>query len=353
MQEIETIAENPLQEISRVVLEKQPDTGPGNFLYNHLHKNKASIAIVLCAGIVHSMISFLLTLLIGEFFTLQFNTGSSKGKLLKWLGIEINNLNQFFVLLILLLCLKFFMQYLEKYLTLLQGELFVRDIRNEVFTSQIKNTLDVFGLHRYGNYLLRYSNDMKAVQQYLTKGILAGFRDSLFVIIGLFLFFLLNTSIGIIVAFYLFVAAIGMFFLASRQHRVITNSRNKRSNLLAFVTRSFQRFSSLKEKNKEENTIERFHEKSTELFDANMENAKWESTVESLSGFFHLALIGVLLVLISARIVSVHVSDGLSCILLLLLLQGTVRRLFKVPSFLKKGTISLEKIASLMNAGKI
>lgn len=345
----ETIQSGMPETISTAGLETKSFSNPAHFMQKHLSKQKKAIGIVLGIGIVHSIVSFLLTLMVGEFFMLQFNTGSSKGKLLEWLGLTINNLNQFFVLLLLFLILKLITQYLEKYMTLRQGEQFVQDVRNELFISQIKSSEEIFKAQAYGNYLLRYSNDMKAIQQYLTKGILAGVRDLLFVLIGLSFFFLLNPVIGAIVSAYLVAAAGAMFVLAHRQQSVIRASRNKRSNLLAFVTRSFQRFSSMKGKGQDDKVVDRFLHKSDELFMANIHNAKWESMLESIVGFLHIALIGVLLGFIALGIISVHASDGLSCILLLLLLQGTVKRLFKVPSTLKKGSISLEKITSLLN----
>ena len=326
---------------------------PANyFLRRHLLGQKLAVSVVLSTGILHSAVSFLLTLMFGEFFILQFKTGSSKGKLLEWLGIHVNTLNQYFGLLIILLVIKLVTQYLEKYLALLQGEQFVKDIREELFISQVRGPDEVFASRNYGNYLLRYSNDLKAVQQYLTKGILAAVRDTLFVLMGLACFFILNKTIGILVAFYLIAASIAMIVLAHRQQPVIRESRNKRSNLLAYVTRSFQRLSSIKIKGQEEKVMGRFLDRSNKLFTANIKNARWESTVESIVPFLHFGMITMLLGLIARGVISVHVSDGLTCILLLLLLQSTIKRLFKVPAALKKGSISLDKISSLINSSR-
>lgn len=326
---------------------------PGNyFLRRHLQAQKLAVAVVISTGILHSAVSFLLTLMFGEFFILQFKTGSSKGKLLEWLGIHLNTLDQFFGLLIILLVIKLITQYLEKYLSSLQGEQFVKDIREELFISQVRGPEEVFTRHSYGNYLLRYSNDLKAVQQYLTKGILAAVRDTIFVLMGLACFFVLNKTIGILVAFYLMSASIVMIVLANRQQTIILESRNKRSNLLAYVTRSFQRFSSIKANGQEEKVMGRFLDRSNELFTANIINARWESTVESVVPFLHFGMITLLLGLIARGVISVYVSDGLTCILLLLLLQSTIKRLFKVPAALKKGSISLDKISSLVNSSR-
>ena len=326
---------------------------PGNyFLRRHLQAQKLAVAVVISTGILHSAVSFLLALMFGEFFILQFKTGSSKGKLLEWLGIHLNTLEQFFGLLIILLVIKLITQYLEKYLSLLQGEQFAKDIREELFISQVRGPEEVFARHSYGNYLLRYSNDLKAVQQYLTKGILAAVRDTLFVLMGLACFVILNKSIGLIIAGYLIIASLGMIVLAQGQQRVIRESRNKRSSLLAYVTRSFQRFSSIKIKAQEEKTMGRFMQRSDELFNANVVNARWESIVESIVPFLHFGMIALLLVLIARGVISVQVNDGLACILLLLMLQSTIKRLFKVPAALKKGSISLDKISSLVNSSR-
>ncbi|MFM9909868.1 MAG: ABC transporter transmembrane domain-containing protein [Chitinophagaceae bacterium] len=328
---------------------KKAPIGAIYFLRRHLLLQKFPVVLVLFIGIVNSVISLLVTLMIGEFFILQFKTQSSKGKLLQWLGIHIDNLNMFFILLAILLTIKFIAQYLEKYFTILQGELFSKQVRESLFIAQIKSTNAVFSLHSYGNYLLRYSNDLKSVQQYFTKGFLAGARDLLFLSIGLYFFFLISPSIGKIVSMYFLLVYLAMVLLAKQQQSAIKESRNKRSSLLAFVTRSFQRFGYIKENQQEEKASEKFLKKSDELFNANRSNARWESIVESLVNFFHIGSIGLILALIAKGTITVQASDGLSCVLLLLLFQGSVKRLFKVPSVLKKGSISLEKISTLIN----
>ncbi|HJW31671.1 MAG TPA: hypothetical protein VJ508_20760, partial [Saprospiraceae bacterium] len=105
------------------------------FIPDHIIRQKYVLTGLLLVGWLNSVISFLLPVSIGEFFTIFFHTSSSKGKLLNWLGIELSSVNQFFIFFLTLLAAKALLTFLENYGTFLQGEKLARSIREVVFTS--------------------------------------------------------------------------------------------------------------------------------------------------------------------------------------------------------------------------
>ena len=78
-----------LQVISKADMNKKE-----HFVSEHIRKNPFSFAAILLAGFVNSCVSFLLPVSIGEFFTLYFHTGSSKGKLLSFLGLHLDTVQE-------------------------------------------------------------------------------------------------------------------------------------------------------------------------------------------------------------------------------------------------------------------
>ncbi len=125
-------------------------------------------------------------------------------------------------------------------------------------------------------------------------------------------------------------------------------SRSRRSLLLAYVSKNFHRFSRMKKNESEARIIKGFNNRSKEFFDANLDTSRFEGLINSASSFLHFSMIGVVLLLITNSYIVITVSDALSCILLLMLMQGATRRLFKSPSYINKGLLSIKKVETLM-----
>lgn len=310
--------------------------------------NKAVLSLVIFTGLLRSCISFLLAVSIGEFFSIEFNTGSSRGRLLQLLGIQFYSLSSFFLFFLVLLAVRGLLSIAEKWMSLKEGEKFVRMIRERLFNAQLNQDTAVFQSRAYGNYLLRYSNDLKAVRNYLLGGILGAFKDSLFLLIGFILLGVIHFQLTLyfVILFFLFLSGISL--LTKYQKRFIQRSRDKRSNLLAFVTKSFSRYERIKEQNNEEAVISRFNEKSAYLFEANMKNNWLESIQQSLVPFLQYAMLGGLLLLSTILSPAIAHGDMLVFVLVMLMLFSSMRRVLKVPVILTKGNISLQKIEMLM-----
>ena len=262
--------------------------------------------------------------------------------------MHVHTLNQFFGLFIVLMILKLFLNYAENIDSLKQGELFVKDLREKIFSAQLSWSAESFLQRSYGKYLLRYSNDMKAVQNYFTKGILAGIMNFIFITTGLFILAKINLWLTLIfIGGLLFVYA-AVFLLSSFQKPFIRASRSNRSSLLAFVAKSFSSFEKIKQRQREKESIEKFNLRSDNLYLSIMRMNRIESLLLSVTPFFIFAMISFLLWQMTRRGIIVSAGDGLMMILTLLMLQGHLRKLFKVPGYINKGKISLQKIARLL-----
>lgn len=316
----------------------------------YINANRPILASIIIIGVLQSFITFLLPVSIGEFFSLQFKAGSSKGRLLQLLGIHFSSLTGFFSFFLVLLVLKTITSQAEQWLTLKEGEKFVRITRDKLFAAQLNQDAVFFRRKAYGNYLLRYSNDLKAVKNYLRYGILGAFKNSIFLFTGFFLLGMIDFQLAayLVILFLLFLA--GAFLLAKYQKKFIQKSRDHRSNLLAFVTKSFSRYSDIKENNTEQSTINRFNGKSARLYAANLKNYQLESIQQSLIPFLQYAMLGGLLFLSTVITPAINHGDALVFVLITLMLFSPMRRILKVPGILNKGNISLQKIEELLQA---
>lgn len=319
-----------------------------NFVSHHIGRHKLVFLLIIITGFVNSCLTFLIPVSIGEFFYLEFQTGGGKAQLLNYLGISVNALEDFFVLFLILLFLKCAVSYLEELMVSRLSELFVKELREQVFAAQIKSQSENLARGKYGKYLLRYSNDMKAVQNYFSKGILEGIKTALFLSTGIFVLYRINFPITIIFLFGLVVVGAAVIALAGAQKPFIKSSRSSRSSLLAYVSRSFKDYHKIKSAGSEESSLERFNFRSTELYRKNMRNNYFESGMHALIPFFLFAVIGCMLWHISKPNTGFTASSSFIVVLILLMMQGTLRRLLKVPGYYIKGKVSMYKIKELL-----
>jgi len=321
-----------------------------NFVSAHIRKYPFAFGGILVAGFINSCVSFLLPVSIGEFFILQFHTGSSKGKLLAWLGIHLNALREFYILFIVLLITRVLLGFMESLSGYRLGELFVKDIREKVFASQMSWPPSLLSKNLFGKYLLRYSNDMKAIQNYFSRGIIDGIKNLLFILTGLFLLSKIHLILTIILFALLLLVTMIIYFIAKYQRPFIKTARSHRSSLLAFVAKSFSNFEKIKLREAEKGTLDNFNDRSANLYQANMRSNRVESLLQSIAPFMIFLMIGILLWQMTFSYGRISAADGLMMILMILMMQGALRKLLKVPSYLNKGNISMQKIDNLLQS---
>ncbi len=320
-----------------------------DFLTNHLCSNRFAIMLVVIISIARSISGFLLTVIIGEFFMIRFQSNGSKSQLLSSLGIHLNSINEFFYLFAALMIVNFFTGFLERFYLSCQGEKFVKTIREKLFFGQINQPESDFNDKPFGNYLLRYSNDLKAIQNYLMKGVLGAINQVVFVTIGLLLLFNISAVLGCVVISMLAVSFIMIKWLAKLQKKLITKSRDARSNMLAFVSRHFSRFGKLKISKSEERIVQRFNIKSFSLLTANLSNARAESFIKSLANIMHYITIALVLAMIHTGYIKIPAGEGLIAVLVLMLMRGAVKQLLNIPAVTNKGKISIARIMDIVN----
>ena len=106
----------------------------------------------------------------------------------------------------------------------------------------------------------------------------------------------------------------------------------------------------LSQKNKEEITRQRFNSASVELYDANMDNNRFDSILQTLLPLVQYSMVGILLWLMTFLSNSIDPNSALVFVLITLMMLSPMKRILKVPSFINRGKISLRKINEIVNS---
>jgi len=313
-----------------------------------LKPDRYSLLTYLTVGLLRSVVTFLLSVSVGEFYQLCFQAGGARARLLEKAGIHLDSIESFFVFFVILILIKMAGDFAENYLMNKAAENFVQNLRESIFQTQLSWSSEQFGRRHFGKYLLRYSNDMKAVQNYISRGIYGGWRDALFLFVGIAILYLLNVELATIYFMLMIVSVVLIIYISRKQIPIIENSRNKRNQLLAFVTKSFQRHTRIKTTQIESKVIGRYEKYSQQLKQMNLRNHRFDSTLLALFTFLQYGIIVFLLY----RIYHIHqlfpdkqdIGTALVFLLIVLQINPTLKRIMKVPSILNKGKVSLRKI---------
>ncbi len=321
-----------------------------NLQRDYLSNIKGVLLLYVFIGLIQSCSIFLIPVSIGEFFTIHFNSGSNKARLLQLFGIHPKTLSSFFLMFSALVVVRTIFEFLERWLTYIQGESYAKFIREKLFAAQIAWSQERFEKKHFGKYLLRYTNDMKSMQSFLTKGIMGCIKDICFLGMGFWLLWIIHHRLSLYLLLITVIIMTLIFGISILQKKLITSSRNQRSSLLAMITKSFQQHQFIKENNRGERTEQRFKKKSEELYVANMHNNRFDSFLQALLPMFQFAMIGILLWLMSLSTSSISANDSLVFILITLLMISPMKRVLRVPAIINKGQISLGKINEIMNS---
>jgi len=326
---------------------------PGKIILSFIGRNKWLMLAALIASLASNFLNVLLPLSIGKFYEITLpDSGSVKGKLMELLPFEINSARRFFIFFGCLILLKVLFAFFEKFGTGVVTERFARRIRERVFAAQLSHTLAAHRSKPVGKYLLRYSGDLRTVQNYLSRGILSFAGDVFFMICAFTGLWLINPYLTVIALVTFSMAGAVIFFLSRRMRNASVERRNQRSKALDFVSSRLSGFYTIKSFNRESVEEELYDHRSRKQYNAGVEYIRVQSFIQALMpGFFFgaLALMLVMILKLGEGGAQPGFGDVFVFVLLFLYMQGVTRRLLRVNIIWQEGKISLAKLDSLLN----
>ncbi|GMQ29847.1 ABC transporter transmembrane domain-containing protein [Algoriphagus confluentis] len=311
-------------------------------------KKNPQLAAILMVGWFSSLCTFLLSLMVGSFFDINYQEGISKTLLLEKFGIRIQDISLFFGVFLSVILLKFSLDFFERKSINYSAEHMVSRLTTDLFSKQIHWSTELFSEVPFGKYLLRYSGDMQAIRNMLVTGIFRGIRDAVFLLTGFLVLLWLNPVWTLTVVGMALILLPAFFFLDRNQTPLILEKRNSKSNLLNLVTESFGSHALIRENKLIDRSIRRFKRKKSRVLTANLQYRKSESLRQSLITILSPLLIFSLLLLIYFSPGMSTPGELLAFLLVLSALTPAIRNVIKAPNIIEKGMLSLDKVEVLL-----
>ena len=317
-------------------------------------ENKRIITVAFLFGLLSIGCTVLIPLFIGEFYQLALRTNSARGHLFETIFGRIETISYFFILFSILLILRFAFNFLEKYFTGISGESFSNYLRKKLFNKQIRTDLQKFESRDTGSYLLRYSGDMKAAQDYLTKGVIQFLYDCVFMVAAITLLIVLQWQLTMFLLGALPLLFLINYLLNNRMRSVTQKRRNLRSRNLAFVTARLKAITTVKLFNRETVETEKYNNRSENLFQIGKNYYLLSALMQAL---YPLLLYGTLLFMLWFAYFQLGKTNGsldgpslLTFIMLVLSIIPVYKRILRVNIIWISGNVSFSKLLDILNA---
>lgn len=316
--------------------------------------NNFFISFAFLALLLSNFLNVLLPLSIGWFYEIVLHEHGTKSRLLSLIPVHFSTPKAFYFFFAFLLLIKAIFVFLEKSLTGIIGERFSRDLREMTFAHQLNHSLSTHLERPVGKYLLRYSGDLLAIQNLLTKGILVFIGDLFFLLIAFASLIFIQQKLALLVIISFIISGGVMYLLSKIVRTTAWNRRSQRSKNLGFVSSRMHAFYTIKSFNRESPEVNSFVKRSGKLYELGVKFMNISALVQALLPLF---FFGTLLIIFyqvsllrSVKPYGITKSDVFIFILLLLYMQGVMKRLLKVNLIWQVGIISFNKLLSLVQA---
>ena len=322
-------------------------------LTSFFRKYTGKLILTLFVGTLSSITTILLPISIGKFYALVFHFEGKRSVLFDIFPTTLyDTVPHFILLFFVFITLNTIMNYLQRYLASSVGELLIYEIRNKLFKHQVKLGTKVYEEKGTGKYLLRYSGDLKSIQNYLTKGIIGFSTDLLligFIIVAL-------ASISPLITIISVTALLGMIIpislLNQQLHTTSIKRRNKKAGLLSFVSQRLQSINTIKGFNRDLIEQNKFSKRSSSIYSVGLQFHHISSLIFILIPALLYSMIGLIMYAIYWQQNQGTIIDQeglLAAFLLLMTMLPIFRRSLRIVQTWKLGKISMNKLLNVMS----
>ena len=316
--------------------------------------NLALVAVAFISGLCYNIVTLLIPISLGRFYEFNFGFSSHRIKLLASLPyINTSDFSTFFIFFVILILLRFIFEYSNKYYIAIIGEGFAKDLRERLFEHQLQISTPIYDQKGIGKYLLRYSGDLKSIQNYITRGLFR-FSQDLFLIaillvaiayIDLYMSFIVAVSIVLIIAC--------LFFVNKLLYKISVDRRNQRSGMLTFVNTRLHAISAIKVFNKYTPEQKRYDKRSAKLYKTGKKYQLVIGLIQAVIPAFAYLMLAVLMWYVYyLKTTKEAIFNGPALLILILLVISflpILRRTLRVSIVWKLGNISFEKLLNILS----
>lgn len=322
------------------------------FIKESIKENPGLAGLAVISGFCYNIFTVLVPIAIGRFYEFNFGFSSVRLKLF-FSGFPFINTDSFLAFLIFfigIILIRFLFEYTNRYVIGILGERFSQSLREQLFAHQLKVHTPIYDEKGIGRYLLRYSGDLKSVQNYLTQGIFRFAQDIFLIAILLAVIGYYSIIMALIILAFIVCAFGFIFFMNLVLYRISVERRNRRSGMLSFVNNSLRSILSIKVFNKNVPFEHRYNKRSLKLLDIGVKYQHITALINAIIPFITYLMVGITMFYIYRLKISGVDFDKSSFLILILLMISFLsifRRILTVNIVWKLGNISFEKLIAV------
>ncbi|MDP2068687.1 MAG: ABC transporter ATP-binding protein [Lutibacter sp.] len=322
------------------------------FIKESIKENPGLAALAVISGFCYNIFTVLVPIAIGRFYEFNFEFSSVRLKLFfsGFPFIYTNSFNAFLILFIGIILIRFLFEYSNRYVIGILGERFSKSLREQLFAHQLRIHTTIYDEKGIGRYLLRYSGDLKSVQNYLTQGIFRFAQDMLLIAILITVIGYYSVNMALIILTFIVCAFGFIFFMNLVLYRISVERRNRRSGMLAFVNNALRSILPIKVFNKNVPFENRYNKRSLKLLDIGVKYQHITALINAIIPFITYLMVGItMLYIYSLKNAGIDFDRSSFLILILLIISflSIFRRILTVNIVWKLGNISFEKLIAV------
>ncbi|MEM0940128.1 MAG: ABC transporter ATP-binding protein [Bacteroidota bacterium] len=339
------------------LLRKQPvKTTKWSFIGSFMRSHSVLAIMTLLAGFAYNISTIIIPISIGKFYEFSFGFSSHRLKAFGFIPyMDATDHTGFFLLFFSLVGLRFAFEYVNRFGIAWFGERFAKSLREQLFAAQLQIAMPIYNKKGIGKYLLRFSGDLKSIQNYLKNGVLRFVQDVLLLVIVFLVIALLNMTLAGLILGFVLLATIMLWLLNKVLYLQSLERRNRKSGMLSFVNTRLRAVASIKAFNKYNPENKRYRKRSEQLY---IIGKKYSGTVALLQASIPAityGLLGITMAFVLRRPDYQNSIGGgslLVVILLILAILPVLRRTLKVSIVWKLGSISFQKLINILESPK-
>jgi len=319
-----------------------------------IKSNRLLVAIAFISGLFYNVLTLLIPVSLGRFYEFNFGFSSQRLKLLE--DVPILNSESFTVFLfffLVIIAIRFIFEFINKYAISIIGEGFAKNLREQLFEHQLHISTSIYDQKGIGKYLLRYSGDLKSIQNYVTKGLFRFSQDLFLIVILLIAIAYIDVNLGFIVAISISISILLLFFINNLLYTISVDRRNQRSAMLTFVNTRLRAMLSIKVFNKYTPEEKRYVKRSDKLYTVGKKYQRVVSLIQSIIPMLTYLMLALLMWYVYYLKTSKDsIFNGTALLILILLIISflpILRRTLRVSIIWKLGNISFEKLLNIFS----
>ncbi len=326
-------------------------------IHSFAKRNTLLVALTFLIGLCYNILTILIPISIGKFYELSFGFSSHRLAAFKFIPfMDAPDFKSFILFFVSLVALRLLFEYSNRYGIGLVGERFSKELREKLFKNQLQIQMRVYDNKGIGKYLLRYSGDLKSIQNYMKNGLIRFAQDIVLLCIVVVAIGYFDPYLALIIASCLVASAMLLWVLNKTLYKVSLERRNTRSGMLSFVNTRLRGIAALKAFNKYQPETKRYQKRSDNLYDIGKRYAIVVSLLQAMIPAITYSMLGIIMLYVFSSAQNTSNTLGGSSLLILILLIISIlpvlRRSLRVSIVWKLGNISFIKLMDIFSLPK-